>query len=323
MSFLSDYMVSGASFPLILMPPKRYDVKAPPPVSYILGAYLLCHSSCMEYIVCYTHGMVYYRVYFSSLVKTMENGELVFPSFIAPAPASNTVVRALPYMPSLNCCLFLVNDSALPLQVLYLNTRSVVQRLAVEEVQDFSDVVALSSDRMLLASGVQSENNLVTEVRLSQLEGTFSECVGLVHSCCIYPGFSKDTIACIRFFPDGEKIVVTIYRRQDCRRGAWLRMYVVPDNFWFKKIEIREDDVQESVSCDEEKAQDGREENDEVQNISEQTDGKDSFGSRGENLSQGDDSFHSDNRKEAEETELENNVNKDNGSSCVSDKRRC
>ena len=242
----------------------------------------------------------------------MENGELVFPSFIAPAPDSHTIIRALAYMPSLNCCVFFVNDFALPLQVLNLNSRSVVQRLAVEaveDVQDCSDVIALSPNGMLLASGVQSDNDLCTQVRLSLLaiESIFSECVSPVQSCFIAPDFCHETITCMRFFPDGKKIVVTIFRRREFRRGMWLRMYDVADNIWSKEQEMGEVKSLESVACVEGESQDKREENNRVQNISEQTDCRDSLGS--------------DNKEEPEEIKLENNINKDNDSFCVSDSK--
>ena len=223
----------------------------------------------------------------------MEYAELVISSFIAQAPEPRNI-RALTYMPSLNSCLYLVNRSEFPLQILDLNARSVVQRLAVEDDQEFQEVIALSSDCMLLASSVDSENDLPTQVRLSRLaiDANDSECARIVDFCYIERDFSSDNITCIKFSPGGEKIFVTIYRQEECRRGAWLRMYEVPDNLWSKKSEIGQVELAKPLACDEENAQDRYAENNDLQKISEKADEKEAFGSRAENLHQIDRPFY-------------------------------
>ena len=91
---------------------------------------------------------------------------------------------------------------------------------------------------------------------------------------------------------------MTIYRQVECRRGAWLRMYEVPDNLWSKKSEMGKVELAETLACDAENAQDWR---------SEKADEKEAFGSRAENP---DHPFYLDKGKAAEGLKLENDVNK-------------
>ena len=165
---------------------------------------------------------------------------------------------------------------------------------------------------MLLASSVDSENDLPTQVRLSRLaiDANDSECVRIVDFCYIERDFSSDNITCIKFSPDGEKIFVTIYRQVECRRGAWLRMFEVPDNLWSKKSEMGKVELAETLACDEENAQNRYAENNDLQKISEKADEKEAFGSRAENPHQIDHPFYLDKGKAAEGLKLENDVNK-------------
>ena len=167
----------------------------------------------------------------------MENGELIFPSFFYPTPVDG-IVTTLVYMPSLNFCLYVDNPSSSQIQILDLTSRSPVANLAFED-RDYSRVIALSSDGRFLASDVEYDYPLRTQIRLSRLssDGKDLKPGNCVDSRCIEPDFRSDSITSIKFSPDGKNIFVTRYQDYGMRRGAWLTLYNVPDNFWTNETE--------------------------------------------------------------------------------------
>ena len=180
----------------------------------------------------------------------MENGELIFPSFFAPAKLNQRQIKTLAYMPSLNCCLFVDNDSSL-IQVLDLTSRSLRENLVFED-REFSHVIALSSDDKLLASDAGANGPLPTQLRLSRLprDDTVLKPDICLHSCCIEPDFDFDSVTCIKFFPDNRKIFVTGYQAT-VRRGNWLTEYEVPENLWSHE-DMKKNTIQSSSACSEE-----------------------------------------------------------------------
>ena len=185
-------------------------------------------------------------------------GELIFPSFFYP-PSEDDVVKTLAYMPSLNFCLFINNYSSSQIQILDLTSRSPVGNLAFEdrdysfafEDRDCSSVIALSCDGHFLASDVEDVHPLPNQIRLSRLssDGKDLKPDSCVNSCCIEPDLGSDTITSITFSPDGENIFVTTYQDRRMRRGAWLTMYDVPDNFWSNETD-KEQEIEESGTDD-------------------------------------------------------------------------
>ena len=179
----------------------------------------------------------------------MEHGELIFPSFFTPT-LDKQQIHTLAYMPSLNCCLFVDNDSS-QIQVLDLTTRSFRKNLTFED-REFSSVMALSSDEMLLASDVDPDGPLPAQLRLSRLprDDTFLNRDISLHSCCIEPNFDFDSYLCIKFFPDNRKIFVT-GNNITSRRGNWLTEYEVPGDLWSVE-KIKKDTIHSSSACSEE-----------------------------------------------------------------------
>ena len=177
-------------------------------------------------------------------------GELIFPSFFYP-PSENHIVTTLVYMPSLNFCIFINNYSSSQIQILDLTSRSPVRNLAFED-RDYSRVIALSSDGRFLASDVEYDHPLPTQIRLSLLssDGKDLKPDRCVNSRCIEPDLGSDKITSIKFSPDGKNIFVTTYQnRMRMRRGAWLTMYDVPDNFWSNETD-KEQEIEESGTDD-------------------------------------------------------------------------
>ena len=166
----------------------------------------------------------------------------------SPTPVDG-IVTTLVYMPSLNFCLYVDNRFSSQIQILDLTSRSLVGNLAFED-RDYSTVIALSSDGRFLASDVGYDHPLPTQIRLSRLssDGKDLKPDRWVNWRCIEPDLDFDTITSIKFSPDGKNIFVTRYLDCEMRRGPWLTLYNVPDNFWSNETEKelhKEDDKEE------------------------------------------------------------------------------
>jgi hypothetical protein len=122
------------------------------------------------------------------------------------------------------------NRGSPQVQILDMTSRLLGQELAFS-YREYSHVAALSSDGSLLASDVDADCPLPTQVRLTRNDTVLNPDICL-RSCCIERDFDFDTVTCIKFFPDGRKIFVTRCRDYSVRRGTWLTEFDVPENLW-------------------------------------------------------------------------------------------